>query len=75
MSGGTAAFVTLKVRSPLSCTGTMDQDNSGTTPAGPGIVNAARDAAGSDQVPAPYHAARAGPLVFPGYQAAGGGRS
>ena len=76
MSGGTAGFVTLKGRSLLSCTGTMDQDSRGGRPAGPGIALTARSAQGGDQgIPAPYHAARPGLFFFPEYGAAGGALS
>jgi len=76
MSGGSGAFVPLKGSSPLSCTGTMDQDRSGGRPAGPGIGPTARSAHGCDQeIPAPYHAARPPYIVFPAERTAGGDRS
>jgi hypothetical protein len=76
MSGGTSAFVTLKGCSPLSCTGTMDQDLSCGRAAGPDIANTAGGAKGDDQgIPAPYPAALPNRVVFPAYRAAGGGQS
>jgi hypothetical protein len=76
MSGGSGAFVTLKGRSFLSCTGTMDQDPHSSRPAGPGIAHTARSAKGDvGGIPAPYHAARPGLFLFPEYGAAGGDRS
>jgi hypothetical protein len=76
MSGGTSAFVTLKGRSHLSCTGTMDQDLSCCRAAGPGIVNTAGGAKGGDQgIPAPYHAALPVLFLFFSYRAAGEDRS
>jgi len=76
MSGGSGAFVTLKGRSLLSCTGTMDKETHGGRPAGPGIGPTARSAQGGDQgIPAPYHAALPGLFLFPEYGAAGGDSS
>jgi len=76
MSGGSGDFVTLKGSSRLSCTGTMDQDPHSSRPAGPGIATTARSAHGDDQgIPAPYHAARPGYIVFPAERAAGGALS
>jgi hypothetical protein len=76
MSSGSADFVTLKGRSLLCCTGTMDQDPHGGRPAGPGIAPTARSSQGGDRgIPAPYHAACPGLFLFPEYGAAGGDRS